>query len=115
MLEWSLQNSLLSNFSLKMTEKTDKKDEKEPSEMEKIAKSYRSGWAYAEYAFQYAMAIVVCSLLGYWLDHVFGTGNVLLICGVFLGAVAGFIGLLKSLNVFPKGTDSRSFKNSKKG
>ena len=97
-----------------MTEKTDKKDKNQPSEMEKITRSYRSGWAYAEYAFQYAAAIVICSLIGYWLDHVFNTGSVLLICGVFLGAVAGFIGLLKSLNVFPRGMDSQSFKNTKK-
>jgi F0F1-type ATP synthase assembly protein I len=82
-----------------MAEKNQNKGEEQSSEMEKIAKSYRSGWAYAEYAFQYAMAIVVCSLLGYWLDTVFNTGNILLIIGVFLGAIAGFIGLLKSLNV----------------
>lgn len=81
-----------------MAEKNQIEDKNQPSEMQKIAKSYRSGWAYAEYAFQYAMAIVVCSLLGYWLDTVFNTGNALLIIGVFLGAIAGFIGLLKSLN-----------------
>ena len=82
-----------------MAEKNQTDDEKQPSEMQKIAKSYRSGWAYAEYAFQYAMSIVVCSLIGYWLDKVFNTGQILFIIGVFLGAVAGFIGLLKSLNV----------------
>jgi F0F1-type ATP synthase assembly protein I len=85
------------------------KDDNDPSEMQKIAKSYRSGWAYAEYAFQYAMAIVVCSLIGYWLDKVLNTGQVLFIIGVFLGAVAGFIGLLKSLNVLSlnKHTDEK--------
>ena len=82
-----------------MAEKLKSKDENQPSEMQKIASSYRSGWAYAEYAFQYAMAIVVCSLLGYWLDNVLHTGQVLLIVGVFAGAIAGFIGLLRSLHV----------------
>lgn len=82
-----------------MAEKLKSKDENQPSEMQKIASSYRSGWAFAEYAFQYAMAIVVCSLLGYWLDNVLHTGQVLLIVGVFSGAVVGFIGLLRSLHV----------------
>lgn len=82
-----------------MAESKQNNDKDQPSEMQKIAKSYQSGWAYAEYAFQYAIAIVVCSLAGYWLDKFFNTGNVLLIIGVFAGAVAGFIGMLKSLKV----------------
>ncbi len=93
-----------------MAEKNQNDDEKQPSEMQKIAKSYRSGWAYAEYAFQYAMAIVICSLLGYWLDSVFNTGNLLLIIGVFTGATAGFIGLLKSLNVLSYRKDANEKK-----
>lgn len=88
-----------------MAQKTSKTDEKKPSEFEDVAKSYRSGWMYAEYAFQYAMAIVVCCLLGYGLDKWLGTGNILMICGVFIGSVFGFLGLLKSLGVlnFGKG------------
>ena len=89
-----------------MTGKSDEKDEKNPSGMPKksstglkIVSSYRSGWAYSEYAFQYALAIVACTLIGYWLDNLLNTGHVLLIIGVLLGSVAGFIGLLKSLNV----------------
>lgn len=72
-------------------------DEK-PSELQKITSSYRSGWIYAEYAFQYGISIVLCSLIGYWLDRVFDTGNILLICGVALGSVGGFINLLRGLN-----------------
>jgi F0F1-type ATP synthase assembly protein I len=68
------------------------------SELEKTAKSFRSGWAYAEYAVQYGVTIVLCTLIGYWLDNWLHTGNVLLIIGVFFGSFAGFVYMLKSLN-----------------
>jgi F0F1-type ATP synthase assembly protein I len=77
----------------------DSGEEERPSELQKVASSYRSGWAYAEYAFQYGAAIVVCTLLGWWVDNQFNTGGLFIIIGVFVGATAGFIGLLKSLNV----------------
>jgi F0F1-type ATP synthase assembly protein I len=82
-----------------MTEKNEEKEEK-PSQLQKAASSYRSGWAYAEAPLQYGLTIVVCVLIGYWLDNVFYTGSVLLITGVVIGAVAGFIGLLKSLKAY---------------
>jgi F0F1-type ATP synthase assembly protein I len=69
------------------------------SEIEKVTRSYQKGWAYAEVAIQYGIAIIVCTLIGSWLDGKFNTGNVLMISGLILGAVAGFIGLLKQLNV----------------
>lgn len=83
-----------------------------PSELQKVANSYRSGWAYAEYAFQYGMAIVLCTLIGYGLDKWLNTGNILMIIGVVVGSVAGFIGLLKSLNVitFNKNNDGNKRK-----
>jgi len=97
-----------------MAIKTSKNDEKKPerkaqSEIEKFAGSYRSGWAYAEYAFQYAMSIVICCLIGYGLDIWLGTGNILMILGVVFGSVFGFLGLLKSLNVltFGKGKSGK--------
>jgi F0F1-type ATP synthase assembly protein I len=71
----------------------------EESEIEKVTRSYQKGWAYAEVAIQYGIAIIVCTLIGSWLDGKFNTGNVLMISGLILGAVAGFIGLLKQLNV----------------
>lgn len=73
------------------------KDDEKPSELQKITSSYRSGWIYAEYAFQYGISVVLCSLIGYWLDGVFDTGNILLISGVILGSAGGFINLLKGL------------------
>ncbi|HJY63436.1 MAG TPA: AtpZ/AtpI family protein [Ignavibacteria bacterium] len=77
--------------------KTGKKDDKE-SEFEKVAKSYRTGWLYAEYAFQYGVAIVLCTLIGYWLDNWLNTGNILMIVGVLFGSVGGFINLLRAVN-----------------
>jgi F0F1-type ATP synthase assembly protein I len=78
------------------------------SKIEKVTRSYQKGWAYAEVAIQYGIAIVVCTLIGNWLDGKFNTGNLLMISGLILGAVAGFIGLLKQLNVlnFNKKSDS---------
>lgn len=75
------------------------------SDFEKVARSYRSGWFYAEYAFQYGVTIVLCSLAGYWLDSWLNTGNVLLIIFVMFGAVAGFVNLIRGLNI--KGKDER--------
>jgi F0F1-type ATP synthase assembly protein I len=76
----------------------DKKDAEKPSEFQQVSRSYRTGWQYAEYAFQYGVSIVLCTLLGYWLDNKFGTGNILLISGVLLGSVGGFINLIRGLN-----------------
>gem|GEM_PF-1213590 len=83
------------------------KSDNSQSELQKVANSYRSGWAYAEYAFQYGIAIVLCTLIGYGLDKWLNTGSILMIIGVVVGSVAGFIGLLKSLNVitFNKNND----------
>jgi len=78
----------------------DSGQEEKPSEMQKVASSYRSGWAYAEYAFQYGIAVILCTLVGWWVDNQFNTNGLFIIIGVFVGATAGFIGLLKSLKVF---------------
>ena len=95
-----------------MAEKTSKNDEKKPSELKDVAESYRSGWAYAEYAVQYGMSIVVCALIGYGLDTWLNTGNTIMIGGVVFGSVFGFLGLLKSLGVlkFGKGGSGKSGK-----
>ena len=77
---------------------SDEKNAEKPSEMQKIAKSYSSGWRYAEYAFQYGVSIVLCTLGGYWLDNWLDTRNWLLIIGVLFGSIAGFVNLLRGLN-----------------
>ncbi|MCI0448742.1 MAG: AtpZ/AtpI family protein [Chlorobi bacterium] len=84
-----------------MAENKDFFDEKNPektSEFQKAAKSYRTAWVYAEYAVQYGVAIVLCALIGYWLDNWLNTGNILMIIGVILGSIGGFINLLRALN-----------------
>lgn len=86
-----------------MAAKVSREGENKPSPAsggEKVVSSYRSGWAYSEYAFQYGAAIIVCTLLGWWIDSQFKTNPIFLIIGVFAGASAGFLGLLKSLKVF---------------
>ena len=82
----------------------DKKDAEKPSGYKDIAKSYGSGWRYAEYAFQYGVSIVLCTLGGYWLDKWLNTGNIFLIIGVLFGSVAGFYNLLKAVNYKNKPT-----------
>ena len=76
----------------------DKKDAEKPSEFQKVAGSYSSGWRYAEYAFQYGASIVLCALIGYWLDGWLNTGNILFILGVAFGSVGGFINLVRGLS-----------------
>lgn len=76
---------------------SDKKDAENTSEFQKVSKSYRTGWQYAEYAFQYGVSIVLCTLIGYWLDNWLGTGNICLIVGVLLGSVGGFINLYRGV------------------
>ena len=75
-----------------------KKDAEKTSEYKKVANSYRSGWQYAEIGFQYGASIVLCTLGGYWLDKWLNTGNILLITGVLIGSVGGFINLLRAVN-----------------
>lgn len=91
----------------KMVEKSSKNDENKPSEIKKVAESYRSGWSYAEYAFQYGLAIVVCTLIGYGIDKWLDTGNIFMIAGVLVGSVFGFMVLLKSLKVLNFGKSNK--------
>ncbi|MBE2228938.1 MAG: AtpZ/AtpI family protein [Ignavibacteria bacterium] len=72
--------------------------------MRKVASSYTSGWRYAEYAFQYGVSIVLCTLGGYWLDNWLETGNTFLIIGVLFGSVAGFINLYRAVTYKKKAT-----------
>ncbi len=77
----------------------DKKDAEKPSEFRNVAKNYSSGWRYAEYAFQYGVSIVLCALIGYWLDGWLNTENILFIIGVAFGAIGGFINLYRGLTI----------------
>jgi F0F1-type ATP synthase assembly protein I len=86
-----------------------------PSEFQKVAKSYREGWAYAEYAIQYGVAIVLCSLIGYWLDKWLNTGITFLVIGVIFGSVGGFVILLRSLGVIKYNKDKGNKDTDKKG
>ena len=82
----------------------DKKDAEKPSELLKASRNYSSGWRYAEYAFQYGVSIVLCALIGYWLDSWLNTGNMLLIVGVLFGSIGGFVNLIRAVNRTNPGT-----------
>jgi F0F1-type ATP synthase assembly protein I len=95
----------------KKTSRQNSSPPEKESEMANITRSYQKGWAYSEVALQFGIAIVLCTLVGHWLDGKFETGNILMISGVMIGTVAGFIGLLKQLNVLnTKGKDERNKK-----
>ena len=87
---------------------SDKKDAEKPSEFRQVTKSYSAGWRYAEYAFQYGVSIVLCTLIGYWLDGWLNTAPILLIIGVAFGSVGGFINLYRGLTVKKPSKDDTS-------
>lgn len=86
----------------------DKKDAEKPSELLKASRNYTSGWRYAEYAFQYGVSIVLCALIGYWLDAWLNTGNVLFIVGVLFGSAGGFVNLIRAVNRTNPGSKANS-------
>ena len=71
--------------------------EDERTRIRKIGKGYAEAGPYISAGSQYAASIVVCMLIGWWLDGKLGTSPWLLVAGVILGAVAGFYNLYKSL------------------
>ena len=56
---------------------------------------------------QFAAAIVLFLFLGRWLDGVFGTEPWLLLIGVMLGAVGGFLSLYRQLVIVPRERERR--------
>jgi F0F1-type ATP synthase assembly protein I len=52
---------------------------------------------YAGLGVQFAASIGVLGALGYWADASFGTRPWLMIVGIFLGAVGGFVSLIKQV------------------
>ena len=56
-----------------------------------------SGAAYAGLGLQFALAILLFTFLGQWLDRRFGTEPWLLLIGVFVGAGGGFYSIYRKL------------------
>jgi len=54
---------------------------------------------YAGLGLQFAFTIGLFALAGYWLDGRLGTDPWLLLGGIFLGAAAGFVYLVKTIGV----------------
>ena len=67
------------------------------SSIRKVSKGYAEAGPYISAGTQYAASIIVCLLVGWWLDGRLGTSPWLLLGGVVLGAVAGFYNLYTSL------------------
>jgi ATP synthase protein I len=65
-----------------------------------VAGAKRSGGAvrYASAGLEFAAAIGIGLFAGQWLDKRFGTAPWLLMLGVFVGAAAGFLSLLRTLS-----------------
>lgn len=66
-------------------------DEREHGSPTPIPEGYAR---YAGLGIQFAMTIVVLGALGYWADHHFGTTPWLMIAGILLGSVGGFVSLV---------------------
>jgi len=58
--------------------------------------------SYTHLGLTLAVSVLVCFFLGYWLDGKIGTRPLLAIAGAFLGATAGFINLVRTLNAMQK-------------
>lgn len=56
---------------------------------------------YATLGIQYALSIALLTGLGWWLDSRWGTTPWLLVAGVVLGVVAGFVNLVRAVPAAP--------------
>ncbi len=69
----------------------------EKSSVGSLAKTYREVGPYLGLGLQLAATIVIFLLVGKWLDGEFNTSPVLMVVGVFIGAVAGLYSFLKTV------------------
>ena len=63
----------------------------------KSARAYAQAGPYLTAGTQFAASIIMCLLGGWWIDGKLDTTPLFLILGIFLGAVAGFYNLYKTL------------------
>ena len=63
----------------------------------KSAQNYAQAGPYLTAGTQFAASIIMCLLGGWWIDGKLDTTPLFLILGIFLGAVAGFYNLYKTL------------------
>jgi len=57
----------------------------------------KSPWHYADLGLQFAIAIGLCLLGGFYLDKELSTSPLFLIIGVFLGGTAGFLNIYRAV------------------
>jgi len=63
----------------------------------KSAREYAQAGPHLTAGTQFAASIIMCLLGGWWIDGKLDTTPLFLILGIFLGAVAGFYNLYKTL------------------
>jgi ATP synthase protein I len=72
------------------------------SKTKKFAHNYAQAGPYLTAGTQFAASIILCLLGGWWLDGKLATTPLFLVLGTFLGAVAGFYNLYKTLTAGEK-------------
>lgn len=73
---------------------------------------YRVYGLYAGLGVQFVVAVLLCGFLGNFLDLKLETRPLFLICGIVLGAIAGFVGLFRVLNSETKRRQSQNHDNN---
>ena len=58
---------------------------------------YKGVGAYLDLGFRFALAIVITTGGGYWLDSKLNTGPLFLIIGLLLGATSGFVTIYRAV------------------
>ncbi len=70
--------------------------------------------SFAGAGLQFAVALVLCLLIGQWADRKLGTSPLFLLAGVFLGGSAAFYSMYRKLAAAQKADDERR-KRKKEG
>lgn len=63
----------------------------------RFLRTYQQAAPHTTAGLQYGITIIICLFIGRWVDGRTGTRPLFLIVGIFLGAVAGFYNLYRSL------------------
>lgn len=64
--------------------------------------SFREIGPYIDLGMRFAVTIVICAAIGYWLDHKLHTIPLFLMAGFLFGAVAGFWSIYRAVYIKDK-------------
>ena len=71
--------------------------DEEDSSTRKFSQAYAQAGAYISFGLQFAISILLCLFIGWWMDGKLGTTPLFLLIGTFFGAGAGFYNLYRGL------------------